>query len=119
MESLERWGRPPVPSPEQRHQRRYEQRPHDERVDQDRARSPDADLLEEHDLRRRERADRHGEHQRRGGDQPPGSLEADRYRFPIARSGVARFLDSREQEYAVVGREREYDRRQDQKVGFL
>ncbi len=62
--------------------------------------------------RGREGADRDREQQRRGGDDPAGPLEPDRDALGVARPGVARLLDPREQEDPVVGGEAERDREQ-------
>src|SRR2546425_348257 len=70
VEPAQRAGRPPVPVSEQPHQRRNEQRAHDRRVDQNREACADSELLDEDDLRRRERADRDAEEERCGGDDP-------------------------------------------------
>ena len=49
------------------------------------------------------------EQQRRGGDDPPGALQAPRDRLLVRLAGVVELLDACEQEHAVVGRERERD----------
>ena len=46
----------------------------------------------------------------------PGALEADRDRLAVVVAAVARLLDPRQQEDAVVGREPEGDREQQQRL---
>ena len=67
---------PPVAVAQQRHQARHQQGPHDERIDEDGDHGPDADLLEEDDLRRGERAHGDGEQHRGRRDQPAGRADA-------------------------------------------
>ena len=50
MEASEGPRRPPIPFPEQLHQRGHEERADDRRVDEDRERRPDPVLLDEDDL---------------------------------------------------------------------
>jgi P-type Cu+ transporter len=76
MQTPERGRRPPVPAPEQRHQGRDKQGPDGEGVDEDGGGDAEADFLEEHQLGSGERADGHGEQDRRGGDQPARTLHA-------------------------------------------
>ena len=71
--------RPPVPVAEQHHQRGYEQGADNGGVDQHHERGAEAELLDEDQLRGREGADSDGEQKRRGRDDPPGALEADRH----------------------------------------
>ena len=78
---------------------------------------PRPDLLDEDDLRRHERADRDAEEERRGGDDSPRALESDRDRLRVGRAAVTRLLDAREEEDAVVGREAERHREQEQGLG--
>jgi hypothetical protein len=71
----------------------------------------------EHDLRRRERADRDREQQCGRSDQPAGALESDRDRRRVGGSGVSRLLDPREQQDPVIGRQAEPDREQEDRLG--
>ena len=87
------------------------------RVDQHGERRADAELLDEDDLRGREGADRHREQQGRGGHDPARALEADRDRFGVRRPAVVGLLDPREQEHAVVGRQPEPDREEEDRLG--
>ena len=86
-------------------------------VDQHGDRGADAELLDEDDLRGREGADRDAEEQRRGGDDAARSA-----RGPIATASrsdgavVARLLDPRQQEDAVVGGEAEGDGEQQDRL---
>ena len=93
------WG-PPVSVSQQRHERRYEERPHDGRIDQHRKRRADAKFLDEDDVRSRERANRDGEQQGRRRDDSPGPLDAECDDFPVGGTGITGFLDPREQEDA-------------------
>ena len=65
----------------------------------------------------RECADRYGEQHRRGGHDAPGPLEARRDRLGVGEASVARLLDPRQQEHAVVGGEAEADREQQDRLG--
>src|SRR5215207_364840 len=111
--------RPPVPVPEELHQRGHEQRPDQAGVDQHRQRRPDAVLLDEDDLRGREGADRNREEQRGGGHDPSRPLETGGYSLRALDSRVMRLLDPGEQEDAVVGRETEDDREQQDRHRLL
>src|SRR5437899_10128109 len=108
----QRRRRPPVPVTEQRHQARHEQRPDERGVDRNGHRDPEPQLLDDQNPRRDEGADRDAEEERGGGDDAPGSLEAERHRLAVREPRVVRLLDAREQEDAVVGREAERDREQ-------
>jgi hypothetical protein len=110
-------GRPPVPAAEQPHQRGHEQGADDGRVEQDSRGGAESELLRDHDLRGEEGAERHGEEQRRRGDDPSGSLEPDRDRLRVVVTAVARLLDAREEEHAVVGREPEDDGEEEEELG--
>ena len=119
VQAAQRRRRPPVPFAEQPHQRGDQQRPDDRRVDQHGDRRPDPELLDEDDLGGGEGPDRDREQDRRGGHDPAGALEPDRDGLAIVVASVARLLDSRQQEDAVVGREPEDDREQQQRLGRL
>ena len=80
---------------------------------------PSPDLLDEDDLRGHEGADRDREQERGRGDDPAGALEPDRDRLGVGGAAVARLLDPREQEDAVVGREPEGDREQEERLRRL
>src|SRR3954451_25457451 len=99
--------RPPVPAAEQRHQRRDEQRPHHEGVDQHAGGRGDPDLLDERDRARRERTDRNREQDRGRGHDAPGGGKAGGNGLALLARAVALLADATEQEHAVVRGERE------------
>ena len=83
----------------------------------DRERDPHADLLDDHDRRGCERADRDAEEKGRGCDDPAGvrsSPSATASPFPRARAS-RRLLDPREQEDLIVGGEPERDREEERR----
>ena len=107
VQPAQRLRRPPVPVAEQRHQAGNEQRPDDRRVERDRNRGADAELLDERDAGGGERADRDAEEQRCGRDDPPRALHPVRNRLAVLEPTVACLLDAGEEEDRVVGREPE------------
>src|SRR4051812_27892254 len=108
--------RPPVPSAEQRHQRRHEQRPHDEGVDQHARGRGDPDLLDERDGARRERPDRDREQDCSRGHDAPGGGQAGGDGLALLARALMLLADPTEQEHAVVGGQCEDDRRRHQEV---
>ena len=80
---------------------------------------PEPELLDEDHLRRHERADRDAEQDRGRGHDPAGPLQPDGHRLVVGQPAVARLLDPREQEHAVVGREPERDREQQDRLRGL
>ena len=111
--------RPPVPLAEQRHQARHEQGADDRRVDHDGEAGPHPELLDEDDVGRGERAYRHAEEQRCGGHDPAGALEPEGHRLRVRQPRVVVLLDPRQQEDPVVGRERERDHEQQDRLRRL
>ena len=111
--------RPPVPAAEQRHQRRDEQRPHHEGVDQHAGGRGDPDLLDERDGAGRERPDRHREQDRGRGHDAPRGGQAGGDRLALLARALALLADAPEQEHAVVRGQREDDRRRHQEVAGL
>src|SRR6202034_1190951 len=110
---------PPGPLPQTPHDRRHEQRAHDGRVDRDRQRRADAELLNEEDVRSGEGADRHAEQERGGGYEAPGALQAVGDRVACGETRVVGLLDASEQEHPVVGGERKGDDEQEHEVRLL
>ena len=87
----------------------------DRRVDQDRRREPDAELLEE---QHRERAEdrEHADHDDRcARDDAGGGLDPVRDRLVRARAAVERLADPADDEHVVVHREAEQDHEQEQR----
>jgi hypothetical protein len=117
VEAAKRRGGPPVPLSEECHERGDEQGADDERVDQDGGGGSEAEFLEEDDVAGAERAEGDGDHDRAGGDDPSGVLQSGRDGVAFGEAVVVGFLDSGEQEHAVVGGESEDDRGEDEEVG--
>jgi hypothetical protein len=107
MQPLERARRPPVPLPEQAHQRRHEQGADDRSIDQNRRGLREPDLLHEEDRAAREREEHDGQHHGRGGDDATGPLDPERDRRLVVLAGVVVLLDPREHEHRVVRRQTE------------
>ena len=85
------------------------------RVDQDRGREPDAELLEHQHRERREDRE-HGDHHDRGTRHDAGrALDPVRDRLVHARAAVVRLANPAEDEDVVVHRESEQDHEQEQR----
>ena len=103
---------PPVGVAHQLHRRRDEDQAHDGRVERDRDRQPDADLLDLRDAGAGEDRE-HGDHDQRGaGDRLRAGLQALGDGPPVVAGGLVALLDAREHEDLVVHREAEDDRQQ-------
>jgi hypothetical protein len=103
-------GDPPRVQPEEAHDGGQQRQAHDRRVDQDRHREADAELLDDHEVRQRERHE-DGHHDRRGpGDHLGRLLDAELDRRVVALGAHELLPHAREQEDLVVDRERERDR---------
>ena len=110
---------PPVPVAEETHGGRYEEGPHDGRVERDGYRHAEAERLDEHDLREDERAGHDDHDEGRARDDPAAALEPACDRRAVVGAGVIGLLHAAEQEDLVVHRQAEQDAEEDDRLGRL
>ena len=108
-------GEVPVPLAEQLHRRRQQDAADDRRVDQDRGREPDAELLEEQHRQRREDREHADHHDRGAGDDARRRADPVRDRLVHRRAPLEPLADPADDEHVVVHREAEQDHEQEQR----
>src|SRR6266536_5578070 len=104
---------PPVPTAKDGHQRGYEDRAHDRRVDEDPERESQPELLQPGNPAGDEARESGHHDQGRGGDDAAGALEPVRDRTPVVGNVLPRLAHAGYEEHLVVHREAEEHREEE------
>src|SRR5215211_2749788 len=104
---------PPVPAAEERHQRRYEQRADERRIDEDGKRQTEAELLQPRHAADDEAAERDRHHERGRSDETAGPLESERDGAGVVVPRVPLLAHPRNEKHLVVHREPEQRREEE------